>query len=79
MAESSSTDVLAAVVTLLLIAFLVISVSISIAGLVCGHYFRRKFKQSPKETPSQPVPLYDDVLPSAVNVAYCTSKSTVVE
>ena len=73
MAESSSTDVLAAVVTSLLIAFLVISIFIFIAGFVCGYYFSRKFKGSPKETPQTSdhpgqAPFYEYVLhvPSTV-------------
>ena len=48
----------------MVVAFLVISLSFITAGLVV--YFSRKFKQSSKETPSQPDPLYEDVLPSAV-------------
>ena len=64
-AESRSTDILAvAVSSIVVVALLVISVFIFIiAGLI---YFSRKFKQSSKETPSQPDPLYEDVLPSAV-------------
>ena len=66
MAESRSTDVfnvLAAAVSSTVVAFLVIASLIIIAGVV---YFSRKFKQSSKQTPSQPDPLYEDVLPSAV-------------
>ena len=63
MAESGSTDVLAAAVSSTVVAFLVISLLTFIIGLI---HFSRKFKQSSKETPSQPVPLYEDVLPSAV-------------
>ena len=66
MAESRSTDVfnvLAAAVSSTVVAFLVIASLIIIVGVV---YFSRKFKQSSKETPSQPDPLYEDVLPSAV-------------
>ena len=71
MAESSSTDVLAVVVTSLLIAFLVISIFIFIAGFVCSHYFSRKFKRSSIETPQRSdhphqVLIYEYVLPSAV-------------
>ena len=95
MEESSSTDVLAAVVTSLLIAFLVISIFIFIAGFVCGHYFSQKFKRSSKETPQttdHQVPFYEYVLhmPNAVkhqeqdlelkeNVAYGPSKPATVE
>ena len=66
MIESRSTDVhvLAAAVSSTVVAFLVISLLIIIAGLIV--YLSRKFKQSSKETPSQPDPLYEDVLPSAV-------------
>ena len=56
MAESNSTDVLAAVATSLVLLFLVISIFIFIAGFLCGHYFSRR---SSKETQCQPVPLYD--------------------
>ena len=62
-----STDILAAAVSsTMVVTFLVVSLLIIIAGLVV--YFSRKFKQSSKETvtPSQPDPLYEDVLPSAV-------------
>ena len=48
----------------MVVTFLVVSLLIIIAGLVV--YFSRKFKQSSKETPSRPDPLYEDVLPSAV-------------
>ena len=73
MTESSSTDILAAVVTSLVLIFLVISVFIFIAGFVCGHYFSQKFKRSSKETPQtsdhpDQVPFYEYVLhvPSGV-------------
>ena len=95
MEESSSTDVLAAVVTSLLIAFLVISIFIFITGFVCGHYFSRKFIRSSKEIPqttNNQVPFYEYVLhvPSGVkhqeqdlelkeNVAYGPSKPVTVE
>ena len=60
-----STDILAgAVSSTMVVAFLVVSLLIIIAGLVV--YLSRKFKQSSKEIPSQPDPLYEDVLPSAV-------------
>ena len=63
----SASDVVTVVVVSLVSVFFVSSVIIFIIGFVCGHYFSQKFKQSPKETPNQPAPLYEDVLPSAVN------------
>ena len=62
----STSDVVTVVAASLVSVFFVSSVIIFISGFICGHYFSRNFKQSSKETPSQPVPLYEDVLPSAV-------------
>ena len=69
--ESGSLDVLRAAVSSTVVAFLVISLLIFATGFVCGHFFGRKSKQPPTETPdhpsaSQPVPLYEDVTSSAV-------------
>ena len=64
-------DVLRAAVSSTVVAFLVISLLIFAVGFVCGHFFGRKSKQPPTETPdhpsaSQPVPLYEDVTSSDV-------------
>lgn len=70
--ESGSLDVLRAAVSSTVVAFLVISLLIFATGFVCGHYFGRKSKQPPTETPDHPsasqteVPLYEDVTLSAV-------------
>ena len=75
--ESRSSDLLVVVLSSTIVPFLIISLSIFIAGFVCGHYFGRKYKGLPciwparkLSTPpkaSQPVPLYEDVnmLPGA--------------
>ena len=89
--ESGSLDVLRAVVSSTVVAFLVISLLIFATGFVCGHYFGQKSKQPSRGTPdhssaSQSIPLYEDVIPSAVehqeqqlelkeNVAYGPAKS----
>ena len=74
----------------MVVGFLMIFLLIFAAGFICGHYFGRKSKRSSTETTdhpsaSQPVALYEDVIPSAMehqeqklelkeNVAYGPAK-----
>ena len=65
--ESRSSDLLTVALSSTIVPFLIISISIFIAGFLCGHHFGRKYKgPSARKMPtppieSQPVPLYEDV------------------
>ena len=89
-AKLRSVNILIAAILSTVVAFIVIIILTFAVGFVCGHYLGRKSSREIPDSPTgnQPVPVYEDVLLSAVkhqeqdlelkeNVAYCPPRSMV--